>query len=93
LKETSLMKQVLETYNMTYGEFSNFSGIPLGTLEGYNRKPSNIGEILLNKFLEVKKLEEEIKTLENIKAEEPSLLEEKSKDLDKLVEIINKYKK
>lgn len=61
------MKQVLELYEMTYDEFSKYSGIPLSTLEGYNRKPSNIGEILLNKFIECKKLEEELNDFKILK--------------------------
>ncbi|MDQ1340567.1 MAG: hypothetical protein QG567_1724 [Campylobacterota bacterium] len=58
---TTLMKQTLQEFGMTYKEFAEFSKIPQGTLEGWNQKLPHLGEVTLNKFLECKRLKDKLR--------------------------------
>jgi predicted transcriptional regulator len=65
----TLVKKVLDTYNMSFAEFAEHTGIPQGTLEGWHkRKLSQIGEVTLSAFLKIKELEEKNRDFDNLLA-------------------------
>lgn len=57
--KNKLIEKVYELYNMNRTQFAKFSQIPYKTLEGWETKAiSGQGEILLQKFIEIKELEQ-----------------------------------
>ncbi len=79
------IKEVLEVFGMTTQTFSNFTGIPKKTIDGWKLKGvSSLGEITLANILKVKKLEEKFLS-------EQDKLIEKSKDFDAILAIFEKY--
>jgi len=54
-----ILKKVLELYDMNKTQFAEHSEIPYKTLDGWdNNGCSKQGSILLNKFIEIKELNE-----------------------------------
>ena len=60
------MKQTLEVFGMTYKQFSEFSTIPQGTLEGWHKKLPHLGKVTLNKFLECKAKDEKLNDMDSL---------------------------
>lgn len=85
MKNTTLMQETLEYFGMTAQSFSEFSGIPKKTIEGWKLNGvSQIGEIALRNITKVKYLEEEF-----LKDQEKLI--EKCNDFDKILEIQKRY--
>jgi len=81
--KNSLMEQIYKLYNMNRTQFSKFSEINYKTLESWETNGiSKQGKILLQKFIEIKKLElQHRKELQEYK--------EKAKRYDDIREALN----
>jgi len=84
---TFTMQEVLDFFDMTALAFSEHSGIPKKTIEGWKDKGiSSLGRVALKNICLVRISEDNFK----IKTKE---LQDKSNDLDKVIEIFLKYSK
>lgn len=84
-KNMTFMQETLDYFNMTAPEFSEFSGIPKKTIDGWKLNgTSQLGEVALRNITKVKFLEEEF-----LKDQEKLI--EKCNDFDKLLDIQKKY--